>query len=126
MNVVDSSAWLEYFADDRNAEHFSSAIEDTSNLLVPSICLLEVYKKLLREMGDAVAIEAAVLMRQAAVVALDEELALEAARLGWSHKLPLADSIVLATARRHDAVVWTQDSDLEGLEKVRYFAKDQD
>lgn len=123
MNVVDSSAWLEYFADGHNAEHFASAIEDTTSLLVPTICLLEVYKKLQREKSEAIALEAVVLMRQANVVALDEQLALDAARLGLSHKLQLADSVVLATARRHDAVVWTQDSDFEGLEKVEYFGK---
>jgi predicted nucleic acid-binding protein len=123
LNVVDSSAWLEYFADGPNAARFASAIEDTDSLLVPTICLVEVFKKLLREKGEAIALEAVVAMRQATVEALDNDLALQSARLGLSHKLPLADSIVLATARRREATVWTQDSDFEGLEKVEYFAK---
>ena len=123
MNVVDSSAWLEYFADGPNADRFASAIEATDSLLVPTICLVEVFKKLLREKGEAIALEAVVAMRQATVEALDGDLALQAARLGLNHKLPLADSIVLATARRREATVWTQDSDFEGLEKVEYFAK---
>ena len=123
MNVVDSSAWLEYFADGPNADRFASAIEDTDSLLVPTICLVEVFKKLLREKGEAIALEAVVAMRQAIVEALDNDLALQAARLGLNHKLPLADSIVLATARRSEATVWTQDSDFEGLEKVEYFPK---
>jgi predicted nucleic acid-binding protein len=123
LNVVDSSAWLEYFADEPNAEHFALVIEDADSLLVPTICLAEVYKKLLREKSETIALEAVVLMRQARVVPLDEQLALDAARFASSHRLPLADSIVLATARRHDAMLWTQDSDFEGLENVRYFAK---
>ena len=123
MNVVDSSAWLEYFADGPNADRFSSVIEDTSSLVVPTICLVEVFRKLLREKGETIALEAVVAMRQAFVVDLDDERALRAARLGLSHKLPLADSVVLATARRQEATVWTQDSDFEGLENVEYFAK---
>jgi toxin FitB len=90
---------------------------------VPTICLLEVFKKLLRERGKTTALEAVAAMGQAAVVELDRELALEAARLGIRHQLPLADSVVLATARARNATLWTQDSDFEGLESVEYVAR---
>lgn len=123
MNVVDSSAWLEYFADGPNADHFAPATEDIDQLVVPSISLLEVFKRVLRQRDETTALQAAAMMQQGQVVDLDTGLALDAAKLGIDLKLPLADSIILATARRHQAELWTQDSDFKGLEGVHYFAK---
>ena len=124
MNVVDSSAWLAYFADEPNAQHFATAIEAPDFLVVPSITLLEVFKKVAQQRGEGVALQFVAVMQQGRVVALDAGLALLAATLGVRHKLPLADSIIYATAQQSDAVVWTQDADFEGLAGVRYFKKD--
>ena len=123
LNVVDSSAWLAYLTDEPGAAHFASAIEDTRRLVVPSICVLEVFKIVLRQRGEGVALQVTALMQQGAVVDLDARLALDAARLGLAHKLPLADRVVYATAQQLKAVVWTQDEDLDGLPNVRYFAR---
>ena len=123
MNVVDSSAWLAYFADEPNAQHFASAIEAPDSLIVPSITLLEVFKKVAQQRGEGVALQYVAVMQQGRVVALDAALALLAATLGTRHKLPLADSIIYATAQQGNALVWTQDADFEGLGGVRYFAK---
>lgn len=119
FNVVDSSGWLEYFTDGKGAASFSTAIEDAEKLIVPVICLYEVFKKVLRECGENEALQAASLMQSGKLVALDESLALEAAR----YPLPLADSLIYATAMRHDAVLWTQDEHFKGLANVRYFKK---
>ena len=123
MNVVDSSAWLAYFADEPNAQHFASAIEAPDSLIVPSITLLEVFKKVAQQRGEGVALQYVAVMQQGRVVALDAALAVLAAALGARHKLPLADSIIYATAQQGDALVWTQDADFEGLEGVRFFPK---
>ncbi len=120
MNVVDSSAWLEYFADGPNAQFFAPAIERVSRLVVPSIVLLEVFKRVLQQRNEGDAFQAIALMHQGEVVDLDAALALSAGRLGLELKLPLADSVVLATARHHNAVVWTQDADFKRLDRVRY------
>lgn len=122
-NVVDSSAWLEYFADAPNAGQFAGAIEDVERLIVPSIAVLEVFKRVLEQRGEDAALQAAALMRQGDIIDLDADLAVEAARLGSQHKLPLADSVILAAARARGAVLWTQDADFKGLENVRYFPK---
>lgn len=120
-NVVDSSAWLEYFADGPNAGHFEAAIEDTSALVVPSITLLEVFKRISRQRDEGTALQCIAVMQQGRVVDLDAALALRAAALGRRHKLPLADSVIYATAQQARAIVWTQDSDFEGLEDVRFW-----
>ena len=125
MNVVDSSASLEYFANGPNAGAFASAIQATEELVVPSITLLEVFKRVYQQRGEGPALQAVALMQQGAVVDLDAPLALMAARLSADGKLALADSVVLATARRFDATLWTQDADFEGLPGVRYRAKPQ-
>lgn len=124
MNVVDSSGWLEYFADGNNAEFFADAIQAVEELIVPSISLLEVFKRLLQQRGANEALKAVAGMRQGRVVDLDAELALESATLGHELGLPLADSVILATARQFDATLWTQDADFEGLDSVRYVRKD--
>ena len=120
MNVVDSSGWLEYFADGPNAGFFTRAIADTDALVVPTISLLEVFKRVLQQRDKTAALQAVAHMRQGKVSPLDGELALAAAELGHALKLPLADSVILATARRHGATLWTQDADFEGIEGVRY------
>lgn len=120
---MDSSAWLEYFADGPGATNFAAAIEATSRLVVPSVCLLEVFKVVLRHRGESDALQAVALMQQGAVVDLDGGLALAAAKIGVEHKLPLADSIVYATAQRVGGVVWTQDDDFASLANVEYFPK---
>ena len=123
MNVVDSSAWLEYFANGPNAGYFAPAIEAVGELLVPTICLLEVFKRILQQRGESAALQAVAQMQQGQVVDLDATLALTAAHLGVEAKLPLADSVVFATSRHHGATLWTQDADFEQLPGVRYHAK---
>jgi predicted nucleic acid-binding protein len=123
MNVVDSSGWLEYFADGPNAPFFVRAIEDTGDLLVPTLSVVEVFRRVLQQRGEDEALQAAALMQQGRIVDLDLTTALVAARLGVQERLPLADSVMLATARQHGAVLWTQDRDFEGIEGVRYRAK---
>ena len=122
-NVVDSSAWLAYLADESGAAHFSAAIEDVDNLVVPSVCILEVFKVISRQRGDGDALQAAALMQQGTVMDLDATLALAAAKAGTDHKLPLADSIVYAAGLTVDGVVWTQDEDFDGLPDVKFFAR---
>lgn len=123
MNVVDSSGWLEFFADGANARVFEPPILEVEKLIVPTISLLEVFKRVLQQRGENAALQVVAQMRQGQVVALDSALALEAARLGLDCKLPLADSIMLATARAYDATLWTQDGDFEAIDGVRYFSK---
>jgi toxin FitB len=123
MNVVDSSAWLEYFADGPNAKHFASIVEKPDSLLVPSITLLEVFKRVLQQRDESAALQCVAVMQQSQVIDLDATLALSAAVLGLRHKLPLTDSIIYATAQSRGATVWTQDSDFDGLPGVRFIAK---
>jgi predicted nucleic acid-binding protein len=120
MNVVDSSGWLEYLADAPNADFFAPAIQRTRSLLVPSICLLEVFKRVHQQRGEGPALQAVALMEQGRVVDLTAAIALSAAKFGIQYRLPLADSVVFATARHHGAQVWTQDSDFENLPDVRF------
>lgn len=122
-NVVDSSAWLAYFADEPGAAHFAAAIEAVDRLIVPAVCLLEVFKVVLRQRGEGDALQAVALMQQGTVVELDATLAIAAASAGVAHKMPPADSIVYATAQAAGAVVWTQDADFEGLPDVEYFPR---
>ena len=109
MNVVDSSGWLEYFAEGPNADFFAPAIENTDDLLVPVISVYEVFKRVWQQKGEDGALQAAVAMQQAKVINLDATLALSAALLSHENKIPMADSIILATARANDATIWTQD-----------------
>ena len=120
MNVVDSSAWLEYFADGPNASFFAGAIEDIEALVVPTLSLFEVFKRVLQQRDESAALQAAVVMQQGTVVDLGAEIAVNAARLSVELKLPLADSVILATARQYDAELWTQDADFKGIEGVQY------
>jgi predicted nucleic acid-binding protein len=119
MNVVDSSAWLSYFAGDKNAGVFAKPIEAIEELLVPSITLTEVFKCIMRQRSEDVALAAIAHMEQGKVVVLDAALAVAAAVYGLKHKLPLADSIIYATAKKFDAVIWTQDIDFKALPKIK-------
>ena len=123
MNVVDSSAWLEYFANGPNASYFAVPVEATDELLVPALTIYEVFKRVLQQRQEGDALRAVALMQQGTVVDLDARLALSAARVSLESRRPMADSIVLATARVHDATLWTQDADFEGLAGVRYRAR---
>lgn len=122
MNVVDSSAWLSYFAGDDNAEVFSEPIEKIPELLVPSIVITEVFRNVLRQRGEDSALIIAAHMNQGKIISLDSELAMDAAKFGVRHKLPLADSIIFATAQKYSALLWTQDAYFESLENVRYIS----
>ena len=123
MNVVDSSAWLEYFSNSKYAKNFAKAIESTENLLVPTISIFEVFKKVAKERGEDLALQAVALMQQGRVVALDVSISLTASKISLEVNIPMADSIILATARLHKATLWTQDADFRGLDGVRYFKK---
>jgi predicted nucleic acid-binding protein len=123
MNVVDSSGWLEYFANGSHADFFASAIENTSELIVPTLSLYEVFKRVLQQRGEGDALQAVAAMMQGTVVDLDTELALSAARLSAALKLPMADSVMLSTAHKHGATLWTQDADLKGIPEVEYIAR---
>ncbi len=123
MNLVDSCGWLEYFADAPNADFFAGPIEDIENLLVPSLCISDVFKSILRQRGEDAALQAAALMEQGMIVNLDTSIALSAAKPGLEYKLPLADSIILATAMANDAVIWTQDTDFKDIDGVKYIPK---
>jgi predicted nucleic acid-binding protein len=120
MNVIDSSAWLEYFANGPNAGFFAAAIEKTAELVVPSLTLYEVFKRVLQQRGEGAALQAVAVMQQGVVVDLDAPLALAAARLSSEHHLPMADSVILATARGQAATLWTQDADFKGMPGVEY------
>ena len=123
MNVVDSSGWLEYFAEGSTADFFAPAIEDTKNLLVPVICLYEVFKKILQQSGINEAQVHVSDMKQGKIIEIDESLTLSAAKLSADLKLPMADSLTLATARANDAVLWTQDEHFKDLDGVKYIEK---
>jgi toxin FitB len=123
MNVVDSSAWLEYFGDGPNASEFAPAIENLDELVVPSLTLYEVFKRTHQIADESVALDAAAVMMQGKVVELNAMLALDAARLTLDTGLAMADAVILATARADDAVLWTQDAHFDGLENVEFRPK---
>jgi predicted nucleic acid-binding protein len=122
VNVVDSCGWLEYFADGPNADFFAGPIEATEELVVPTIGLYEVFKRVLQQRGEGAALKAVALMQQGTVVDLTAPLALAAARISEDLKLPMADSIMLGAARAVGGVLWTQDADFRDLPGVRYVA----
>ena len=123
MNLVDSSGWMEYFADGPNAEFFAAAIEDTENLIVSTINVYEVFKRVLQQRGEDEAMQAVALMHQAGIVDVTSPIAMDAVKLSAELKLPMADSLILATARTCSAVLWTQDADFDGLPNVRFIKK---
>ena len=123
MNIVDSSGWLAYFADEPNAKHFLPPLSDSDSLVVPAITIYEVFKVILRESGENEALQAVVAMQKGTVVNMDTPLAIAASRLSLEHNLPMADSIILATAQEFKAILWTQDSDFKNISNVKYFPK---
>jgi len=123
MNIVDSSGWLAYFADEPNAKHFLTPLNDTASLVVPTVTIYEVFKVVLRESSENEALQAAVAMRKGTVVDLTSSLAIAASKLSLEHNLPMAGSIILATAKEFDATIWTQDSDFMNIGDVKYFPK---
>ena len=123
MNVVDSSGWIEYAADGENAEFFKRPIRDVENLLVPTVCLYEVFKIVLRQFGEETALELIGQMSSGTLVDLDRQIAINAAKISTELKLAMADSIILATARLHNATLWTQDEHFKDLDGVKYIEK---
>lgn len=123
MNLVDTSGWLEYLADTKNAKNFAEAIENTDELIVSSINIYETYKKVLKERDEDAAIQIIGLMKQSKVFDVTSTIAVKAAKLSSEKDIPMADSIIYITAKENDAIVWTQDADLKGLEGVKYFNK---
>ncbi len=123
MNIIDSSGWLEYFADAPNAGFFAPVIENPAELIVPIITIYEVFKRILQQRDESDALQAIAIMMQSTLIDIDAELALSAAKLSVKLKLPMADSLILATAQRHQATVWTQDIDFKGLPNVQYIEK---
>jgi len=123
MNIVDSSGWLEYFSKGTNAKKFLKPLKDTANLIVPVITIYEVFKVVLRERGENEALLVAAAMQRGSVLDLTTKIALAASKLSLKHKLPMADSIILATAQLTNAVLWTQDIDFKGIPNVKYFSK---
>jgi len=123
MNVVDSSGWLAYFADEPNARHFLAPLSDPASLVVPTVTIYEVFKVILRESGENDALLAAMAMQKGTVVDLTASLAIAASKLSHEHDLPMADSIILATAQEFGATIWTQDSDFDSMNNVKYFPR---
>jgi toxin FitB len=123
MNLVDSSGWLAYFAGDANAGQFAPIVQAVDSLVVPTICLYEVFKRILTQRGEEAALQAVGMMSLGITADLTQEIAINAAQLSTERKLAMADSIILATARANKAILWTQDADFAGVEGVRYIAK---
>lgn len=123
MNIVDSCGWLEFFANASNADFFAPAIRDEEHLLVPTVCLYEVFKRLSQQRGKEAALEGVSRLYRGNIIDLTEDIALEAAQLSLEYRLPMADSMLLATAQAHQATLWTQDEHLKGLPSVQYIEK---
>jgi predicted nucleic acid-binding protein len=123
MNVVDSSGWIEYFTKEENAEFFIAPIGDLERLLVPTICIYEVFKRLLAERDEESALLAVGLMSHGREVVLDRKIAIDAAQTSREMKLAMADSIILATARAYNATLWTQDEHFKDIDGVKYIEK---
>lgn len=123
MNIVDSSGWLAYFADELQAKHFHKPLNDPSSLVIPTVTLYEVFKVVLRESTENEALQAVAAMQKGKIADLTSSRAITAARVSLEHNLPMADSIILTTAREYDAIVWTLDSDFKNIKDVNYFPK---
>ena len=123
MNIVDSSGWLAYFADEPNAEHFLTPLSDSAALVVPTVTIYEVFKVILRESCENDALQAFTAMQRGMVVNINASLAITASKLSLEHSLPMVDSIILATAREFNAILWTQDSDFKNINHVKYFPR---
>ena len=125
MNLVDSSGWLEFFADGPNAKFFATPLKNVDELVVPTISIYEVFKSVLRQRDESAGLQAVALMKQGQVVELTTNIAMMAAKLSLEHNIPMVDSIILFTGRLYQATVWTQDADFKGLDGVEYIKKRQ-
>ncbi|MDW7773861.1 MAG: type II toxin-antitoxin system VapC family toxin [Desulfobulbaceae bacterium] len=123
MNIVDSSGWLAYFADEPQAKHFHKPLNDPSALIVPTVTIYEVFKVVARETSENEALQAVAAMQKGKIADLTPSLAISAAKLSLEKNLPMADSIILATAKKHEAFIWTLDSDFKNIKGVNYFPK---
>jgi toxin FitB len=123
MNIIDSSGWLEYFADGPNASFFSPPLQKTADLIVPTITIYEVFKVVLRQRSESDALQSVALMQQGSVIDLTSNISIRAAKISIDYRLPMADSVILATARVYKATIWTQDSDFKGIDGVQYVAR---
>lgn len=120
---MDSSGWLAFFTNEPNAHHFREALKDPESLVVPAITIFEVFRVMKRELGEQAAMAAANAMEQGLVVEMTARMAIKAAKLSLEHSLPMADSIILATAQLYDATIWTQDAHFKSIAGVKFFAK---
>lgn len=120
MNVVDTSGWIEFLFEGGNADVFAPLIEDVDELLVPVICLYEVFKKVNAVADEPKALQAIGLMKQGRVMEVTEAIALRASLISLKHRLPMADSLILATAWSEQATLWTQDEHFALLPGVEY------
>lgn len=125
MNLVDSSGWLEYLSDGKNADSFSTPLNDIENVIVPTICIYEVFKVVLREKGENEALQVVALMKQGNIIDLSFEISIQAARFSIDNKIPMADSIIYTTGKIYNAIIWTQDDDFKNLPGVKYFRKNR-
>ncbi len=123
MTIIDSCGWLEYFANGANADFFSNPIKDNSEIIVPTIILYEIWKKISRERGEDKAIELVAQLKRYKIIPLDEELSISAAKVSSENNFAMADSIIYATAKKYNAALWTQDSDFKDVENVKYIEK---
>lgn len=123
MNLVDSSGWLEYFTNGPNAHFFTPPIENSSNLIIPAICIYEVFKIILHRRDEDTALQAIAHMEEGEIIDMTSSIAVSAAKLSHDLKFPMADSIILATAKAYNATIWTQDADFKDLPQVQYKAK---
>lgn len=123
MNAVDSSGWLAFFSGEQNADTFAKVIRDVNTLVVPSICVYEVFKRVLTQLGEEAALQTAGVMSRGLIANVTSEIAIEAARISVENKLAMADSMILTIARTHNAILWTQDTDFRGLEGVELVEK---
>ena len=123
MNIIDSSFWLEYFAGTNAGDIVSDIIENEDELIIPTITLYEVFKKLLLERNEDDALLAIGHMKQGKVIELTEDLSLSAAKISKNYNLPMADSIIYATNLKFNCTLWTQDRHFSGLKCVNYYKK---
>lgn len=123
MNLVDSSGWLAYLSDGKNADSYSIPLNDIKNVIVPTICIYEVFKVVLREKGENQALQSVALMKQGNVVDLSFEISIQSAKFSLDNKIPMADSIIYTTGQINNAIIWTQDDDFKNLPCVKYFPK---
>jgi predicted nucleic acid-binding protein len=123
MNIVDSSCWIEYLMDTDIGVQVASVIEDAAELMVPTITIYEVYKKLLAEKDEEYALNVVSYMQTGTVMELTAGLSLSAAQISRTYKLPMADSIIYATSLYRQATIWTSDKHFKDMPDIRYFPK---